>query len=78
VIPAAAGFPSAWSKAAAGMSQGTTKAQWKMLFIRVILGLVCAVVLIRLFLPGAGVGAISVATLLLVFFAYVFEAVRRR
>jgi hypothetical protein len=32
----------------------------------------------RLFLPTAGVGAISAAAVLLVFFAYVLEAVRKR
>jgi hypothetical protein len=51
--------------------------QWRVLFLRVILGMVCAVFLIRLFLPKAGAGAIAAAAVLLVFFAYVLEAVRQ-
>jgi hypothetical protein len=53
-------------------------AQWKVLIIRVILALVCAVLLVHLFIPSAGVGSIAAAAGLLVFFAYVFEAVRKR
>jgi hypothetical protein len=37
----------------------------------------CAALLIRLFLPTAGFGAMA-AAVLLVFFAYVLEAVRKR
>ena len=60
------------------MLQGMYKAQWKVLIIRAILGLVCAVLLVRLFIPGAGIGTIAAAAGLLVFFAYVFETVRKR
>ena len=59
------------------MLQRMFGAQRKVLIIRVILGLVCAVLLVRLFIPGAGVGTIAAAMGLLVFFAYVFEAVRK-
>ncbi len=60
------------------MFKRLSRTQWKVLFLRVILGMVCAVFLIRLFLPKAGAGAIAAAAVLLVFFAYVLEAVRQR
>jgi hypothetical protein len=60
------------------MLKGMSGAQWKVLIIRVILALVCAALLVRLFIPGAGVGSIAAAAGLLVVFAYVFEAVRMR
>jgi hypothetical protein len=55
-----------------------TTTQWKVLLLRGILGSLCAGLLIRLFLPTAGFGAIAAAAVLLVFFAYVLEAVRKR
>jgi hypothetical protein len=60
------------------MLHGMNKAQWTVVIIRVILGLVFALLLVRLFIPGAGVGTIVAAAGMLVFFAYVFEAVRKR
>jgi len=55
-----------------------TEKQWRVLLLRVFLGSVCAVLLVRLFLPRAGLGAIAAAVVLLVVFAYVLEAVRQR
>lgn len=58
------------------MSENKGEARWKIFLIRVVIAVVCAVLLVRLFLPNAGAGAILSASILLVFFAYVFESLR--
>ncbi len=60
------------------LKQRPTKMRWNVLLVRAIIGLLCGILLVRLFLPKAGFAAVFAAALLLVFFAYVFEAVRRR
>ena len=50
----------------------------KILIIRIVLGLVFAFLLAHFFFPTAGLPSIGFITLVLVFFAYVFEAIHRR
>ncbi|MCK8600597.1 hypothetical protein [Desulfoferrobacter suflitae] len=50
----------------------------KVLVMRVILGLFFAFLLARFFFPAGGPATIILAALVLVFFAYVFEAIHRR
>jgi hypothetical protein len=49
----------------------------RIFLMRVALGLFFAYLLTRFFMPGAGLGAISIAAMLLVLFAYIFEAIHR-
>jgi hypothetical protein len=58
--------------------QPPSPAQWKVLGIRMVLGMFLAVLLTRFFLPRAGLVAILAAAVLLVAFAYLFESVRKR
>jgi hypothetical protein len=48
-----------------------------MLVIRALLGLFFAYLLARFFFPAAGIAKIILMAVALVFFAYVFEAIRR-
>jgi FtsH-binding integral membrane protein len=50
----------------------------KILMIRVLLGLLFAFLLAHFFFPSAGFGTIIGMAAVLVFFAYVFEAIHRR
>lgn len=49
----------------------------KVLFIRTVLGLFFAFLLAHFFFPGAGIAKTVLIAAALVFFAYVFEAIRR-
>lgn len=50
----------------------------KVLLMRAVLGLLFAFVLVHFFFPAAGIATIVIAAAVLVFFAYVFEAIHRR
>ena len=50
----------------------------KVLIMRAALGLLFAFVLVHFFFPAAGIATIVIAAAVLVFFAYVFEAIHRR
>ncbi|MGQ9484644.1 MAG: hypothetical protein ACUVSA_06590 [Desulfosoma sp.] len=52
------------------------KVRWRILAVRSVLGLVFAVILGWIFFPEASGGRIAVLALLLVFSAYVLEALR--
>jgi hypothetical protein len=58
--------------------QRLSPAQWKVLGIRMVLGIFFAVLLTRFFVPRAGLGSVLAAVVLLVSFAYLFESVRKR
>jgi hypothetical protein len=58
--------------------QPLAPARWKVLGIRVVLGMFLAVLLTRFFVPRAGLVAVLAAAVLLVSFAYLFESVRQR
>jgi hypothetical protein len=46
---------------------------WKILALRIVLGLLGALLLTRFFLPASGPGMVLLTAGVLVFFAYVFE-----
>lgn|GEM_PF-2368249 len=50
----------------------------KVLIMRAALGLLFAFLLVHFFFPTAGVATTIIAAAVLVFFAYVFEAIHRR
>lgn len=49
----------------------------KVLLVRILLGVLFGFMLMNLFFPGAGVPALMLTVALLVFFAYLFESVRK-
>lgn len=55
------------------MGNNSLGLRWKVLAIRVVLGLLFALLLLRFFFPGSGFPTILATAGMLVFFAYVFE-----
>jgi hypothetical protein len=60
------------------MSDSSSDRRLRFLAIRAALGIVFAVVLTRFFLPASGVGTTVAIAVLLVFFAYLLEGLRKR
>lgn len=54
-----------------------SRVRTRILAIRIVLGLIFAVLLTRIFLPASGAATILTITALLVGFAYIFEALHK-